>query len=222
VALAAGILRPVLSRLRRYLQANGLRRTLVAVPKRLWRVLYSSERLIVLVKELDAIVVPAKEGELRVEDLGRQHLDGLSRLNRARGRPEVDRRFARYVEQGFHGFVGYLGEQLVGYYWWVDRDVPMLYPDLRKLGLGIELGAGEVYGSDFFLLAEHRGGGLAAEFLFEIERGLRERGYERLWGYVVSSNRPARWIYSTRGYVPMWILDRTRILILRRSTREPA
>jgi GNAT superfamily N-acetyltransferase len=197
-----------------------VRETAVAVGRWLRHLAYTEERLIVIVKDLDSVVEPWRHGDLRFEDLGAVHLPDLSRLNRTRGRPDVDRRFARYVEQGFHGFVAYQGEELVGYYWWVDRDVPTLYPDLSKLGLGIELGEGEVYGSDFFLLEEHRGSGVAADFLFEVEGSLRDRGYNRLWGYVTGSNRPARWLYSTRGYKPMWTVDRKRALILRRTTRE--
>jgi GNAT superfamily N-acetyltransferase len=197
-----------------------VRETAVALGRWLRHLAYTEERLIVIVKDLDSIVESWRHGDLRFENLGAEHMPDLSRLNRTRGRPDVDRRFARYVEQGFHGFVAYQGEELVGYYWWVDRDVPTLYPDLRKLGLGIELGEGEVYGSDFFLLEEHRGGGVGADFLFEVEGSLRDRGYNRLWGYVTSNNRPARWLYSTRGYKPMWTVDRKRVLILRRTTRE--
>jgi GNAT superfamily N-acetyltransferase len=184
--------------------------------------LYSQESLIVIVGKLDSIVEPWRDGGLRLEDLRAEHLPALSELNRRRGRPEVDRRFARYVEQGFHGFVALAGDELLGYYWWVDRDARTTYPDLRKLGLGIELGAGDVYGSDFYVLDEHRGGGLAADFLFKVESSLRDRGYQRIWGYVVSSNRPARWIYSTRGYVPMWTVHRTKVLAVQRTTREPS
>jgi GNAT superfamily N-acetyltransferase len=212
----------VLSRFRRYLQAHGVRETAVAVGRRLRSFAHLEERLIVIVKGLDSIVEPWRHGDLRFEDLGAEHLPGLAELNRKRERPDVDRRFARYVEQGFRGFVAYAGEELVGYYWWVDRDVRTVYPDLHKLGLGIELQDGDVYGSDFFVLEEHRGGGVAADFLFKVESSLRDRGYTRLWGYVVSSNRPARWIYSTRGYVPMWIVHRRRILFLQRTTREPS
>jgi GNAT superfamily N-acetyltransferase len=210
----------MLSTFRRYLRDHGVRETAAAVARRLRRLAYMQERLIVIVGNLDAIVEPWRGGGLRLEDLGAEHLPGLSELNHRRGRPQVDRRFARYVEQGFHGFVAYRGEELLGYYWWVDRDVPTLYPDLRKLGLGIELGEGDVYGSDFYVLDEHRGGGLAADFLFKVERSLRDRGYQRIWGYVASDNRPARWIYSTRGYVPMWTVHRTRVLMVQRTTRE--
>ena len=174
-----------------------------------------------IVGDLDAIVQPWREGELRVLAMTAEHLPDLAELNRKRGRPEVDRRFARYLEQGFHGFVAYQGEELIGYYWWVDRDVPTLYPDLRKLGLGIELGEGDVYGSDFFLLEQRRGNNVAAEFLYKVESALHELGYRRVWGYVVSDNRPARWIYSTRGYVPMWTVQRTKVLTVQRTSREP-
>jgi GNAT superfamily N-acetyltransferase len=211
----------VASKLARYLKEHGIRDTLAAIGRRLRRSVYLQERLIVIVGDLDAIVQPWREGELRVLALSREHLPDLAELNRKRGRPDVDRRFARYVEQGFHGFVAYRGEALIGYYWWVDRDVPTLYPDLRKLGLGIELGEGDVYGSDFFLLEQSRGNNVAAEFLYKVESALHERGYRRIWGYVVSDNRPARWIYSTRGYVPMWTVQRTKVLTVQRSSREP-
>lgn len=176
--------------------------------------------MIVLVKNLDSIVVPRRDGGLRLEDLGPERLAELAELNRRRGRPEIQRLFERYLEQGFHGFVAYRGEELVGYYWWVDRDVPALYTDTHKLGLGIELGEGEVYGSHFFLLEEHRGDGTATDFLFKVERSLRDRGYVRLWGYVSGGNRAAHWVYSTRGYAQMWTVRLRRIALIQRTTRE--
>jgi GNAT superfamily N-acetyltransferase len=192
----------------------------VAIGRQLRGLVYMDDRLIVLVKDLNSIVEPLRNGELRVENLGAEDLSKLAELNRKRGRPAVQRLFARYVEQGFHGFLAYRGEELVGYYWWVDRDVPTLYTDPHKLGLGIELGEGDVYGSHFFLLEEHRGGGVAAEFLSKVESSLRDRDYTRLWGYVASDNRPARWTYSTRGYVPMWIVRLRRVVLVQRTTRE--
>jgi GNAT superfamily N-acetyltransferase len=212
----------VVRKLRRYQREHGARETAVAVTRRLRRAVYLQESLIVMAGELDSIVEPWRDEGLRLEDLGSEHLPGLAELNRKRGEPEVDRRFARYVHQGFHGFVGYREAELLGYYWWVDRNAGTQFPDLRKLGLGIELGEGDVYGSDFYVLAEHRGGGLSADFLYKVERSLRDRGYRRVWGYVVSTNRPARWIYSTRGYVPMWTVRRTKVLTVQRTTREPS
>lgn len=173
-----------------------------------------------LLKDLSSITEPLRRDVVRLEDLGPEHLPQLAELNRKRGQPEADRRFAQYVEQGFSGFVGYRGEDLAGYYWWVDSSRATMFPDLRELGLGIAVGSGEVYGSDFYLLEEHRGAGVAADFLFKLESSLAARGYSRIWGYVLSTNRPARWIYSTRGYLPMWIVRRKRVLLVWRAARE--
>ena len=94
--------------------------------------------------------------------------------------------------------------------------MPTRFPDLRKLEPGIELGEGDVYGSDCSLLEERHGGRLAADFLFKAESSLRDRGYTRLWGHVASGNRRARWIYSTRGYMPTCIVTRRRVVMLQR------
>ncbi len=212
----------MLSRLRRHLRAHGPRQTAAAIARKLWRLVYSHERLIVLTKDLDSIVEPVKQSGLRVAKLDASQLPGLAELNRKRDTPDVDERFADYVAKGFNGFVAYRGEEIVGYYWWVDRDMATLFPDLAELGLGIELATGDVYGSDYFLLEQHRGGGAAAELLYRIESGLRDLGYARIWGYVVSDNRPARWTYSSRGYLPMWAVHRKRVLIVNRTTRESA
>ncbi len=99
-------------------------------------------------------------------------------------------RAVRALERGYRGFVGYVGHELVGYYWWVDGAIEPRHSDIVNLGLDIELGPGEVYGYDFFLLEEHRGDGKSMEFLAKIETALRAHGYRILWGYVVADNRP--------------------------------
>lgn len=194
-----------------------MRKALAAVGRRLRALLHKDERFIILLKQLDSIVESRRPGDLRLEDLGAKHLPALSELNRRRGRPQVDKRFATNVSSHFNGFVAWRDDRLVGYYWWVDGDAPVLHPDLRDLGLGIEMEEGDVYGTDFFLLEEFRGAGTAADFLCKIEKSLRDRGYGRLWGYVDSGNRPALWSYRARGYESMWILERKRRLWFRRE-----
>jgi GNAT superfamily N-acetyltransferase len=192
-------------------ETNGVRHTAVAIGRLLRGFFYADGRL---------IVEPWRRGELQVRELGPEQMPALAELNRKRGRPEIQRLFAEYLGHGFHAFVAYLGGELVGYYWWVDRNIPRRYTDLHKLGLEIELGEQDVYGSHFFLIEEHRGGGVAADFLFDVESSLRDRGFTRLWGYVAGGNRPARWVYSTRGYKPTWVIRLRRILLMQRTTRE--
>lgn len=74
-------------------------------------------------------------------------------------------------------------------------------------------------GPAFFLLEEHRGGGASNDFLHQVETSLRGRGYGRIWGYVDRPNRPARWLYSTRGYRQMWgVLNRRFVSVKTRRT----
>ena len=95
--------------------------------------------------------------------------------------------------------MGYVGGELVGYYWWVDRRIDPATATSTATGSGSSWRR-DVYGFDFFLLEEHRGGGNSVEFLHKVEKRLRDRGYGTLWGYVVAGNKPARWLYSMRGY----------------------
>jgi GNAT superfamily N-acetyltransferase len=210
----------MLTRIRLYVKAHGVRGLLAAVGRRLRTSLYVRHRLIILLKGLDSIVEPRKPGDLRVEDLEEKHLAALSELNRERGRPQVDKRFADSVASGFRGFVAWRGDRLAGYYWWVPHDAPVLHPDLRDLDLRIELEDGDVYGTDLFLLEEFRGAGTAAQFLFKIEQSLRDRGYRRLWGYVDSENHAALWTYRSRGYEPMWTITSRRWLWFRQKNRS--
>lgn len=216
------ILPRMLARIRLYVQLHGLRGLLAAIGRRLHTLFHVDQRFMVLLKGLDSIVESRRPGDLRVEDLEAKHLPALSDLNRRRGRPQVDKRFATNVASGFHGFVAWRGDRLVGYYWWVDRDVPAPHPDLRDLELGITLEEDDVYGTDFFLLEEFRGAGTAADFLCKIEKSLRDRGYRRLWGYVDCGNRPALWAYRLRGYESMWVLERERWLWFWRKVVLPA
>jgi GNAT superfamily N-acetyltransferase len=193
----------MIAKLRRSLREWGLRGTFARLGRQLREGFVRSE-LIVLLKDLDAIVEPRRPHGLRVEDLEARHLPELSEVNRRRGAPHADRYFEASVRKGFKGFVAYEGEEMVGYYWFVEGDADPPHPDIWLLGAGLELEPGDVYGSSLFLLEEHRGGGAAGDFLHRIETALRDRGYRRIWGYVEAANRPARWLYSTRGYRPMW------------------
>ncbi len=182
---------------------------------------YVSEELIVLLKDLGEVVEPKEIDRLRVEDFDPAMLPQLHAMNRERGDEEEDRYFDQSVERGFHGFAAFAEDRMVGWYWWVDRDNPVAHPDLYRLGRGFELEPRDVYGASFFLIEEYRGGGRAGEFLFRVESALRDRGYKRLWGYVDSDNRPARWLYATRGYVPTWRVHNRRFAFLRWRRSAP-
>ncbi len=211
----------MIGRFRRYAREHGPRAAIAKSFEQLRASVVSEGRLTILLKDLDSIPEPRRRSSLQVVPLERSHLDGLSELNRKRGRPGVDRRFRDNLERGLQGFVGIREGETVGYYWWVGADRAAAHPDLEWLGDWLQIEPDDVYGSDFYLLPEHRGGGAANEFLFAVESGLRERGFKRIWGYVDSGNRQARWLYSSRGYEPIKDLTVRRFLS-RRWTIAPS
>lgn len=206
--------------LRRRYAGGGLRCVLAFLAGGVRAQFVKRERLLVDCKRLDEIAVPARVGALRVEPLGHRHLPALRELNRERGDLGGDARFAADLAAGYRGFAGFRDGQLVACYWWCDATMPP-HRDLRRLGLGIELGARDVYGFDLYVDKRHRAGGTAIEMLFCVESALREQGFERLWGWVAEANRAARWTYSSRGYRPMWMVERTRVLRRWRSAVVP-
>ena len=197
--------------LRRRFREEGVRGVLQFLVAGVRAQLTKQEGVLVLLKRLDEIAVPKRRGTIRMEVAERRHVPALRELNRERGDLDGDARFAADLDAGYGGFVGFSGDQLISCYWWCDGRM-RAHRDMRELGLGIALDEGDVYGFDLYVHKGHRAGGTVNDFLFQIETALRERGYERLWGYVVADNRTARWTYRARGYVPTWKVERTRKL----------
>lgn len=192
------------------------------VVRRMSATLYSNGVLIVLKKDLGEITEMAGAQALRIEDFDASHLAAMSEFNRRRCYTKADARAAAALERGYRGFVGYVGDELVGYYWWVDAEIEPNHSDIDHYGLDIDLQPGEVYGFDFFLLEQHRGDGKSMEFLYKIESALRDRGYQILWGYVVADNKPARWLYGLRGYKAVRKVTSRRVLGRRSASRAVA
>jgi GNAT superfamily N-acetyltransferase len=211
----------MISRFRRYAREHGLAAALAKAVGELRSKAFSESRITVLLKELDSISEPRRTTGLEVLALDGTRLAGLSELNRERGRGGVDRRFRANLERGLRGFVGILDGVTVGYYWWVDGAEAGSHPDIGWLGGSLQIEPGDVYGSDFYILPDHREGGTANEFLYRIESAIAAAGFRRIWGYVESGNRPARWLYSSRGYRPMGDLRTRKLLFLPRRTTPP-
>jgi GNAT superfamily N-acetyltransferase len=196
---------------------DGARVLLGKIAARMRSALYSRGEVLVLKKDLGQITEMEFSEALRIEELDAGHLPALYEFNRDRCFSKADARAAAAVERGYRGFVGYVGDELVGYYWWVDAAIDPHHSDIAHYGLGIDLQPGEVYGFDFYLLERHRGDGKSMEFLYKIEAALRDLGYDILWGYVVADNKPARWLYSLRGYKPVRKVASRRLLGKRRT-----
>jgi GNAT superfamily N-acetyltransferase len=168
--------------------------------RRVHNAVRSQVAVIELVKELDGAGAPPASTRLELQPIDAGRLPDLHELNRRRCATRKTRRFAADLERGDHGFVAYLGDEAVGYYWFADPEHAGSHRDLRRIRSGLELGPGEVYGYDLFILDEARGGNVASELLTLVEAALAARGHRRIWGYVEADNRPARWLYATRRY----------------------
>ena len=198
---------------------HGLAAVLRKIARRALTTLHSRDELVLMVKDLGEVTETAIDEALVVEETSAGHLPALYEFNRKRCFSKADARAAAALDRGHRGFVAYVGDELVGYYWWVDAEIEPHHPDVARYRLGLDLGPGEVYGYDFFMLEEHRGNGKSTEFLHKIEAGLRQLGYGIVWGYVETNNRPARWLYGLRGYKPVRQVAIRRVLGRRVRTR---
>ncbi|MBN1527760.1 MAG: GNAT family N-acetyltransferase [Thermoleophilaceae bacterium] len=201
-----------LADLRCLYRRHGLRELLRKLIGRVRSLLFSREEVVVLRKDLREITEMEFSESLRIEELTTGDLPALFEFNRRRCDSKANGRAVSDVRSGYRGFAGYVEGELVGYYWWVDRRIEPRHRDIERYALEIELDDRGVYGFDFFLLEEHRGGGNSVEFLHKVESRLRDRGYETLWGYVVADNKPARWLYSMCGYKPVRRVASSRVL----------
>ncbi|MFL5896883.1 MAG: hypothetical protein ACJ76D_00225 [Solirubrobacterales bacterium] len=209
----------MIRRFRRYAGENGHRAAVAKAVAEARDRVYSTAAMMIVVKDLDEVLVPGRSSGVEVVPLDESRLAGLSELNRARGRPRVDRRFRSNLRRGMRGFVGVKNGVTVGYYWWVDAASASSHPDLDWLGDFARIADNDVYGSDYYVLPEHRSGGTSNDMLFQIECNLRDSGFERIWGYVLNSSREARWLYSSRGYRPMEEVHSRRLLFHRRVAK---
>ena len=75
-----------------------------------------------------------------------------------------------------------------------------------------------MYGYDLFIAPDHRGHGHAGRVPRRPSRqSWCGSGYHRMFGFVDSANRPARWLYACHGYEDV-LRGRTRT-VLRRLMR---
>ena len=136
----------------------------------------------------------------------------LDRIAAARHVDSPDMELLRiYVRRGYRALFAEVDGRIVGHIWWVDAQFSSdrAHPDLALYG--IRLGPREAYVFNFFLEPGYRGGGSANEFLSRFEQHLRSRGFERVWGFVASQNKPARWLYSLCGWKPRKVIHSVQI-----------
>jgi GNAT superfamily N-acetyltransferase len=177
---------------------QGAKAPLVDIRDMLRGRLYVASDQLVVLQRLDDAGPPPADPRIRVEAAGARHLPALSEFNRRHCNTRRTHGFQHALATGEQALLGFIGEELIGYFWWMDsRRAAQGYYLSR---FGIELGDKEVYGYEFFIAREHRAGGTATEFLARVEAELARLGHERMYGFVECDNVPARWLYTVRGY----------------------
>ena len=180
VALAGcGMVSAMIGRIRRYARANGMRAAAGAGRReRLRRGIFSEHRMTVLLKVLDSIAEPREDPGLRVENSRPGHLAGLSELNRKRGRrrrrPALPPPTSSAACAASSACSTARSSATTGGWRASGRG-----PSATSTGSArrCRCEPGDVYGSDFYVLPEHRAGGTANEFLFRVETALRGAGF---------------------------------------------
>jgi hypothetical protein len=157
---------------------------------------YSRSRELVLSKELTADDDQAPRAVV-VRHGRPDDLPLLAELNRRLGATRHTPPFRRRLAERRPLLLGFAGDELVGYYWWLDAARAAEGFHLSRFGL--TLGDDEVYGYELFVAPEHRGR-IAVDFAAGVESELAALGYRRVFGFVDRSNRPARWLFTIRGY----------------------
>jgi GNAT superfamily N-acetyltransferase len=104
----------------------------------------------------------------------------------------------RYFE-GARGFAAEYKGEIVGYVFYVEgTDTPhrQIHTDLHWLGLSPK--RGELYAFDYFLIEPARG--IGARFVRAVQDEHYRLGYTATYGWVLSTNRAALWLYRTTGW----------------------
>lgn len=133
----------------------------------------------------------------------------LSLVRRYEPRREASVR-QRYVE-GARGYVARRSGSAVGYVFFTEgtgHDGRLVHSDLRWLG--VRPGHDELYVFDYFLIEPARG--IGALFVRSVQEEHYRLGYRAAYGFVVSTNRAAAWLYRTTGWVEVARVEEHRVL----------
>jgi len=187
-------------KLLRLYRTLGLRAFLARLLRLAVGAIYAKHTELLIVKRLGPDATsPHRHNALRIESITAAHAPLLERFNeRYRTRQKVVASTC-YVRNGYRGFAAFVGDALIGYWWWVSNttDPALTHPCVERFELS--LNDDEVFAFDYFIAPEYRDQGAAVKFLSSIYGELAALGYRGVWGSVDADNAPARWVYKLHG-----------------------
>jgi len=169
-----------------------VRRTLLTV--------YARRSELLIVKRLDGRA-PASpdDGGLRIRRITGADAALLTRfIERFRTKRKAAAARA-YLTNRYDGFLAFVGDEPVGYWWWVGHAVDRRHTHPCVARFGLTLAEGEIFAFDYFIAPAHRANGMAVKFLSAIYAELRRLDCRAVWGSVDADNAAARWVYNVLG-----------------------
>ncbi|MFO8086611.1 MAG: GNAT family N-acetyltransferase [Bacteroidales bacterium] len=185
--------------------------------------LYIKQETLLLLKSLDELSPYESLKTLQIISVDKDNKADLVEFYRLANisisNPEI--LINNYLNDECKCFFATKNEKFIGFLWWGDKhtDVKHCLPILRYIHKKVLKKNDDALGIDFFILPEERGGGAALEFYAKACRKLNHLGYKRIFGTVLSDNRPARWTYNLLGLAVIKKITIHRLLIYRTFIR---
>jgi GNAT superfamily N-acetyltransferase len=191
-----------LVRVRRWWRRTAFRR-LVSRARR--AVYLKHDDMFVVAKVLEDGPPPVSGRPLRVQLASTQHAAAMAKVFVGHDGFDMTERelrdlFATRMSTGAQVLLGFDADQLFGFLWWADAGSMERVEPLPNVRYGIRLEPDDVYAFGLFVTPERRDAGLSTWFLTSAEAKLKRLGYNRLLGYILAANRPARWLFAITGH----------------------
>jgi GNAT superfamily N-acetyltransferase len=179
---------------------NAARKAWQVLSQRYFRRMYYRQQDLIMVKNLQNGATRPQNEAIRIRAIDPRDDSFFDRVRLNNPEKNVIARLKSYLQNGYSGVQAEMDNAVIGYIWWVSRkvDPAKAHPHLTRYE--IALADDEVYMFDYFLIPEYRRHGNAVAVLRSVEDELRRQGYQRHWGVVDATNRPARWLYSSNGH----------------------
>lgn len=124
----------------------------------------------------------------------------------------------RNIKKGFKTFAIVKNNHIMGDIWYVTKSsskLKIVHPDLKLLG--ITLGSDEVYLFDMYVTPDERGKAIATSFMGSVLHTLKNRGFNKAYGFFVANNIPALWVHRLLGYKELQRISVKRYLFIQTS-----
>ena len=160
--------------------------------------LYLRENHVILVKDLRDEYPAERPSSVVVRKLDAADVEALFAFSKKYHSPWTTRHFSEFLDSGYEALIGFDDGRPIGHLWWTAGTSAVEHPDVVLHDIPVR--DGDVYAFWYFIAPEYRGRGTAQAFLAAIHLELAKLGYERLLGFVIEDNVPARWAFAVAGY----------------------